>query len=408
MADPQGPAPLELARMGRPDALLRSECEARGRDDWSAALALEHALAWLLAGDPTRADDLVLEADRLEPSFALIPDPWGLWPAPPLTAGREAEASQARDRLRQLLSWRQATPQRLWGFVWPQLQADWVAALTPERCADALLLLGHASGTAGPNALDPPLEVSLNQLVDDAAIAAHPAAACRFWQLVALIRPSWDLARIRAADLSLARGDLEACARFLAEPPAEALSNPWLHDVTARLALEQGAVATALDAWSEAIRCAESVEATRDLGEVFERRRLDARRGPAVLEVRRLASLGEQLAARLLLDRLLGEDPDWPPLLTLAGEQAATPATIAAAPSDKPPPSGSESFAQLLDRAAARLRALGLPLAPDDDRSADSITAPAPGTPIGLSEAADELAAFSRRLSDYEARFALA
>jgi hypothetical protein len=37
-------------------------------------------MAWWLAGDGHRADLAVLEADDLDPSLGLVPDPWGLWP----------------------------------------------------------------------------------------------------------------------------------------------------------------------------------------------------------------------------------------------------------------------------------------------------------------------------------------
>ena len=236
------------------------------------------------------------------------------------------------------------------------------------------------------------------RLVDDAAIAALPAAACRFWQLVAAIRPGWDLARVRAADLSLARGELEACGRWLADPPAEALANPWFHDVAARHALHQGAVDRALDHWAEAIRSAAAADGAQGLTDVFEQRRREARRGPGVLQVRSLANRGEGSAARQLLERLLTEDPQWQPLLSLREplrEPVAAPASLEATVA---PPADRDGFGQLLDRATARLQALGVVLPPPA----------ALESPSDAEAHAVAIEAFARRLSEYEARFALA
>jgi hypothetical protein len=399
--------PLELARRHQGQALRELAEELRRSGAWSAQQALDHACAWLLAGDPCHADDLVLEADRLEPAFALVPDPWGLWPAPGLAAGREAEAAQARERLEQFRRWRQADPQALWQALLPRLQADWAAAIAPEACGDDLLILGALTAAEGLRPLVPSLEETLVRLVDDAAIAAQPAAACRFWQLVAAIRPGWDLAQVRAADLSLARGELEACGRWLADSPAAALANPWFHDVAARHALQQGAVDRALDHWAEALQAAAAgADGGQALQDVFEQRRREARRGPGVLQVRSLANRGDAGPARALLERLLREDPQWQPLLSLREQlrvpvAAPGPVTVPAAASPEAataPPSELDGFVQLLDRATARLQALGVPLQP----------AAVVESASDAEARASALEAFARRLSDYEARFALA
>jgi len=378
---------LELGRRGRGADRLAQAQAARQAGSWTAADAVELAAAWLLAGDRRQADLALLEADQRDPSLALVPDVWGLWPAPEPTANHQplnALAQRYRD-------WRHPDAQALWQQLLPQLQADWRQALEPPL-GDLLLILGHATAAPGARPLDPPLEAELVRLVADAEIAAEPAASSRYWQRMATIRPQWDLARIRAADLALARGELEASARWLADPPADALTNPWFHDVAARLAVARGDVLPALEAWAEAIRTAQAEAGAAGLVDLFEQRRREARRGPGVLQVRSLASRGDSAGALAVLERLLAEDPRWQPLHSLRDQlQSATAQPPAAAP---PPAVG---FDALLDRASARLQALGHPI---------PATAALPAAdPTDL---AAELAALERRLSDYEARFALA
>ena len=73
---------LELGRRGRIAELAQQAEQARAAAGWDGAAALELAAAWLLAGDRRQADLAVLEADQLAPYLALVPDTWGLWPAP--------------------------------------------------------------------------------------------------------------------------------------------------------------------------------------------------------------------------------------------------------------------------------------------------------------------------------------
>jgi hypothetical protein len=395
---------LELGRRGRRAELAAAAEQARSAAGWDAASALELAAAWLLAGDRRQADLALLEADQLDPSLALVPDPWGLWPAPPAEAGsHDGAVRAAADRLR---AWRQPDAQALWQQLLPQLQANWHAALEPPLL-DQLLILGRASALPGAAPLQPPLEDALVGLVSDAEIAAEPAASNRFWQLLATLRPQWGLARIRAADLALARGELEASGRWLAEPPAEALANPWFHDVAARQAVARGAIDAALDAWAEAIRTAQADAASAGLAEIFEQRRREARRGPGVLQVRSLANRGEHPAAHALLERLLADDPQWQPLRSLREQLQAAPVAAAvpeavAVPEAPAPLGGLEA---LLERATARLAALGVaPAAPE----ASAEPGAAANAPADLDALAAELGALERRLSDYEARFALA
>ena len=388
---------LELGRYGRCRELEEQAQAGRAKGDWSAVAALQLGCAWLLAGDLRQADLAYLEADQLDLSLALVPDVWGLWPTPesPAPSPQRQEALELAQRW---LSWRNPDAQALWQQLRPQLLADWHLALEPAG-RDPLLILGRITAMPGATPLDPPLEPELAQLVADAEIAAEPAASCRYWQLLAEIRPAWGLARIRAADLALGRGELETSGRWLIDPPAEALLNPWFHDVVARHAVACGDVSAGLDAWGEAISAGQAQGETA-LIDIFEQRRREARRGPGVLQVRSLANRGDADAARQLLERLLAEDSQWQPLRSLQEQlgQAAAPAA-APAPSQSPAPAPAEleAFTLMLNRASSRLQALGHPLpelvAPEDP---------------GLDGAAAALEAWSRRLSDYEARYALA
>ena len=385
---------LELGRRGRIAELAQQAEQARAAAGWDGAAALELAAAWLLAGDRRQADLAVLEADQLAPYLALVPDPWGLWPAPEPLAPADPALLALAERLR---SWRQPDGQALWQQLLPQLQADWRAVLEPPLL-DVLLILGRASALPGAVPLQPPLGDALVGLVSDAEIAAEPAASNRFWQLLATIRPHWALARIRAADLALARGELEASGRWLVDPPAEALSNPWFFDVAARQAVAAGDVAAALDAWAEAIRIAQADPSSAP-AEIFEQRCREARRGAGVLQVRSLTNRGEQAAALALLERLLVDDPQWQPLRSLreqigqAGQIGQSQQAPAPAPAAQATATGFEA---LLERATARLQALG-----------GSLPQPVADT-ASSADLAAELSSLERRLSDYEGRFALA
>ncbi|MDM7937759.1 MAG: hypothetical protein QUV06_09910 [Cyanobium sp. CZS 48M] len=373
---------LELGRSGRAEELSRQAQARRSAADWTATAALELACAWLLAGDLRQADFALLEADRLDPSLALVPDLWGIWPAP--APSGQAAASPPRQQAQALATcfraWRHPDLQAIWQLLLPQLQADWHLALEPEH-GDPLLILARASALPGAAPLVPPLESELARLVADKEIAAEPAASCLYWSRLATVRPQWVLARIRVADLCLARGNLEACGRWLADPPPRALANAWFHDLIARYALECGDVAQARGAWAEAIRTAQAGDGA--LVAIFEQRCRQARRGPGVLKVRSLAQRGEAAAASALLQCLLADDPQWQPLRSLRERLSAT---------EQP-----DSFSLLLDRAAAFLQGLGHPVPP-----------PGPASPCEAGDALAQLEACSHRLSDYEARFALA
>lgn len=385
---------LELARSHRLAALAEQSQALRSSQLWNARTALELACAWLLAGNGDQADLAFAEADLLDPSLALVPDVWGLWPAPQVDGihANSPDRQQAEALAAQYRQWRHPHPQQLWQQLLPQLQANWKLALEPGS-GDQLLILGHVTAQPSSSPLDPPLEAELAKLVADAEIAAEPAASNRFWQRVAAIRPGWELARVRAADLALARGDLETSARWLADPPPEAPASPWFHDVVARHAVASGTIDHALEAWLMAINSAQSDPQTASLVELFELRRREARRGPGVLQVRSLANRGEHNEAITLLNRLLAEDPQWQPLRSLSEQLQAQPE----ATDNLHPVGDRERFSQLLDRAEARLADLGHP-------------SPLPQpiqTPATQAEALADLQAQRQRLSAWEARFAL-
>ncbi len=372
-----------LGRYGLVEELERWVGRLRSSPHWGAPLALEASLAWWLAGDGHRADLAVLEADELDPSLGLVPDPWGLWPMAgeakaPTPMEQRADAAALAARIRR---WRWLEPAAL-AEDWRQgAQADWTMALTSPGLDELVLLLRH-----GP-AVEPPMEPFLADLVGDGPIADCPDPAFQFWALLTDIRPDWSHARLRAADLALARGDRQRCASWIATASPDTQRSPWYWDIAARAALEAGAISPALDHWGQALAVAPP-----ELAEVFRQRRREARRGPGLLQARSLLEGGETGAALALLQRLVVDDPQWQPLRALLqrAETAAAPAGGAAAVAHQPP----QRFGQFLEQAAARI---GLPLPPAGARG------PAPEPEA----ARQRLEAFSRTLSDAEARFAL-
>ncbi|MCP9785454.1 hypothetical protein [Cyanobium sp. N5-Cardenillas] len=366
-----------LGRYGLVQELEAVVGRLRTSPHWDAPLALEVSRAWLLAGQVHQADLAFLEADDLDPSLALVPNVWGLWPAP---AGEQpAEISKLASLIRR---WRSLEPVALANAWRQQAQADWTLALTIPGLEELVLLLRH-----GP-ALDPPIEPFLAELVGEEMIAVNPAQAYQFWALLTDIRPDWPHARLKAADLALASGDQQRCASWIATASPDTQRSPWYGDIAARAALEAGAISTALDHWGQAL-----ADAPPELAEVFRQRRREARRGPGLLQARALLDRGEVEAALAVLQRLVADDPQWQPLRALL-QQAETTAAPAGAPAE----AGQSPlrFGQFLEQAAARI-GLSLPPAdPDGPAAAD------------LEAARQRLEAFSRALSDAEARFALA
>jgi hypothetical protein len=314
---PQGVVAALAGRGSELEALV----EAQRRDvGWGAAAALRGGLLWLMAGRSDCGDDLVLEADALEPGAGIVPNWWGLWPAEP-------SANPAIGALARLyIQLRHQPPLELWQLVSPLVQQEpqWLDLPALQ------LLLGLL--IAQREQLPGSLEEALEQVMGEAFVAAHPALAWRLFDALSERLPAWDYALLKAADLSLQRGELERCGNHLqrALPPQRELY--WLHDIQARFKLAGGDVAAALAAWQ---RAQELAQAKADQAEVelFRQRAREARRGPGVLQARALLNRGEREAAVVLLNDLLAQDPQWQPLRSLL-EQARGEQDVPAASSD--------------------------------------------------------------------------
>ena len=364
-----------LGRYGLTEELELQLPRLRSSPHWDAELALEVSLGWLLTGHPHRSDLAFLEADRLDPSLALVPDVWGLWPAPLTREGATPQEHRAaiETLATQIRGWRHLEPRSL-DATWRQhAQADWTATLRGPALNELVLLLRQG------DALEHPIEPFLADLVGETAIETSPGQAQQFWAVLTDIRPDWPHARIKAADLSLASGELARCIGWITTASPETQRNPWFWDIAARYAVETGAIAMALDHWGQAL-----AEASPELAELFRQRRREVRRGAAVLEARAQLNRGDAARALALLQRLVAEDPQWQPLRSLLQQAEAA--------SRQP----SAGFAGMLERAAARI-GLVLPSASPDQQSPDQ----------DLEIYRQTLDRFSSTLSEAETRFAL-
>jgi len=386
-----------LGRFGRDEALLQRAKILRVAPAWNARWALELAMALRLAGDPQAADALILEADRLEPSLALLPDPWGLWPAPAAAPEDKADALVARGLLQQLRAWRWLDAGTLEQGWIEQASGTWPQGLDETDLDQLALVLHQGEGRAEA------FRQKLIQLVGEAEMAAHPGSAAAFWGFVADAVPDWDYALLKAADLALQRGQHQRCAAWLHEPSGALAANPWCHDLAARLALVEERISDALAHWGEAIvRCSALTDSGQpQLVEVFRQRRREARRGPGVLQARALIDRGATTQARALLVELVEQDPQWQPLRTLLAQvdQAPTP-THTPTPEQSPAATtaaGYEAalaqFSGFLERIATQRR---LPLQAVADSPASS-----------LDTQQQRLEAFAANLGEAEGRLAL-
>ncbi|MEB3276131.1 MAG: hypothetical protein VKM92_04100 [Cyanobacteriota bacterium] len=341
LAESLDPAWITAALARRRDVLerIRDEQVASGR--WGAASALQLAHLWLVAGLPGRGDDLVLEAHQLAPQAALIPDWWGLWPQPAEQSAQQlAQAAPLRQLAAGYVQLRHLPPLDAWRAWLRQVQAE-------RRCIDepALrLLLGLV--VHGRRALPGPLEPALEQLVGEELVAAEPALAWRFFDPLCERLPEWGYGRLKAADLSLQRGELQRCRQHLQAATDAQWQLAWLHDIAARLALAEGTVQPALAAWARAIertqapaqpgesaagpQTREQLEQQAQVVEIFRQRAREARRGPGVLQARSLLNRGQQSEAIALLELLLQHDPQWQPLRSLLEQARQSRATTSA------------------------------------------------------------------------------
>lgn len=275
------PVWIRAAWLADVDAIKRL-IDAEAGPGCAAEQTLRLAHLCLLAGSLERGDDLLLAIDERLPQLALVPDRWGLWP---LGAGQESSLS-ASDRQAQGLAadyhcWRHASLENaletwfehVWKPLLPEPKAQWQQLLEPGALALLALLLGRPG--AGER-LRAQLEPLLVQTMGEAVVESSPEEALLFWSGVCHRCPSWDYARLKAADLSLQMERYSPCRTYLQGASPEQRRNPWLHDIEARLAMADGRKAEALSSWDEAMHCASGDE---DLVELLRQRRQGAEWG---------------------------------------------------------------------------------------------------------------------------------
>ena len=309
----------------------------------AADQALRLAHLCLLAGTPERGDDLLLAADQRSPQLALVPDRWGLWP---LEAGEEVSLSEG-DRQAQTLAasyllWRHASLEdaletwleQIWKPLQPEPSEQWGQLLEPGALALLALVLGRP---AAGERLRAELEPLLVKTMGEEVVASAPEEALLFWSGVCQRCPSWDYARLKAADLSLQVERYAACGAYLEAATVEQRRNPWLHDIEARLAMADGRKAQALSSWDQAMHCASG---DADLVELLRQRRQGAEWG-SELEPARAAPAAE------------GSDPDLERFRARLEQIAAR--FDLELPAPRANAAGPEAFRQFLDAASARL-----------------------------------------------------
>jgi tetratricopeptide (TPR) repeat protein len=354
LAEPLDGLWITAALARRREALDQIQAEQRATEQWTASTALQLAHLWLVAGVPGRGDDLVLEAHQLEPQAGVIPDWWGLWP-------QANPAEPLQEMARSYVQLRHLPPLEAWRAWLEPVQTDRRRIDEPAlRLLLGLVIQGRAQL---PGALEPALE----QLVDEELVAAEPALAWRFFEPLCERLPQWGYGRLKAADLSLQRGQLERCRQLLQGANDAQWQLAWLHDIAARLALAEGNVDRALEAWQRAIERCQASEANPEqqaqVLEIFRQRAREARRGPGVLQARSLLNRGQQAEAISLLELLLQQDPQWQPLRSLL--EQARPGASTNTSSTASPTSAPQADLQRLDQRLQQLAVrAGLPWPP--------------------------------------------
>ena len=271
---PELPEVLQrLVAAGDAAAFANSLASARKGGGWGPLQALQQAHGALQLGLLDQADQLVVEADALQPTLALVPDRWGLWPiadAPQSSPQLDLELAHRCVQLRdQYLQLRHQPALDCWRQWLLAVQPRWQAAAEAPQLALMGLLLGRLEQ------LPAPLEPAVEQLIGEEQVAADPAAALAIWAPLCRRLPQWTYARLKAADLSLQLQQLSSCAELLGAATAEQRQLPWLLDIEARLAMAQQHPRAALAAWEEAIRLAGS-QGDAELAELFRQRRREA------------------------------------------------------------------------------------------------------------------------------------
>ena len=316
------------------------------------------AHGFLLAGESERGDDLILEADRLAPQLALVPDLWGLWPqaaaagsAAKAAMGEEAQTchrwaeAYRRRRHREgaaaLARWRE----QIWAEVASSPAERWQRLLE----ADSLELLAVilSDENADPAELRMAMEPLLVQAIGEEVVERHPQQALLFWSGISRRCPSWDYARLKTADLCLASGQWQRSAAALAAATEEQRRNPWLHDIEARLAMAQGRPADALRCWETAIAAASGD------GELVELLRQRRREAEWEVELTGGGTVMTGPSGDAELDRFAARLEEVAQRFGVLLPQGAATTRIGEAPSEP------EGFAAFLDEASGRLALAG-------------------------------------------------
>lgn len=307
--------------------------------DRSISDLLELAHAALQLGFVEQADELLLKADARHPSWQLVPDRWGLWPLHTSADQQATEDDQQREHclwLRDLyLYWRHQPAIALWRAWLPAVKQRWQAANDWQEQALMGLLLNRL------DELGAQLEPALQQLVGEEQVAADPKAALLFWQPISHRCPKWAYARLKAADLCLQAGELQACGKHLQGADQTQRQAPWLHDIEARLAMAQQQPQAALRCWDEAMQLARAT-GDSELVEMFRQRQReaewDAKRMPESLQL-------SDYSAEAALDAFSGKIEAW-------ADRAGIALPVGGLADSDPDP---EAWARRLDEAHGRL-----------------------------------------------------
>jgi tetratricopeptide (TPR) repeat protein len=341
---PPLPAPwAEVVAGGKVAGFEALVDQARRQADWGPVAALQLAHTALQLGLTERGDDLVLEADRLKPSWGVVPDRWGLWPTGNQIHGDDTDGDDLPSRKRCLqlvedyLLLRHLPAVELWKAWLHPVKDQWQQAAEPQQLALMGLVLGRRDQLPGP------LEPAVEKLVGEDQVNSDPGAALGMWQQLCRRIPEWSYARLKAADLCLQRQRLQDCQDHLKAATEDQRQSPWLWDIEARLAMALEKPQEALRCWGEAIRLAGGSR-DEELAELFRQRRREAEWDAEWMQPAFVAGASGDTA----LDRFSERLEAW------ASQTGVTlPQRMAGGEADP------DGFAAFLDQASGRLALVG-------------------------------------------------